>query len=57
VSLKSWSRFGLWLTRFAFPYARWVQVRASHAALDHLATVAASATTGSADFLAASRNR
>jgi uncharacterized protein (UPF0548 family) len=57
VSLTSWSRFGLWLTRLAYPYTRWVQVRAGHAALDHLATLAASATRASGDFLAASRNR
>ena len=36
VGLRSWSRPGLWLTRLAVPYARRVQVRASHAALDHL---------------------
>jgi hypothetical protein len=36
VGLLSWSRPGLWLTRLASPYARWVQVRACHAALDHL---------------------
>ncbi len=36
VGLRSWSRPGLWLTRLAAPYTRWVQVRACHAALDHL---------------------
>ena len=36
VGLRSWSRPGLWLTRLAGPYTRWVQVRACHAALDHL---------------------
>ena len=36
VGLRSWSRPGLWLTRLAAPYARCVQVRACHAALDHL---------------------
>src|SRR5205807_7251921 len=36
VGLRSWSRPGLWLTRLMSPYTRWVQVRACHAALDHL---------------------
>ncbi len=36
VGLRSWSRPGLWLTRLTAPYARWVQVRACRAALDHL---------------------
>ena len=36
VGLRSWSRPGLWLTRLAAPYTRWVQVRACQAALDHL---------------------
>ncbi|MFL5242012.1 MAG: DUF1990 family protein [Gemmataceae bacterium] len=40
VSMRSWSRFGTWLTRLAYPYARWVQVRAGHAALDHFMAVA-----------------
>jgi uncharacterized protein (UPF0548 family) len=57
VSLRSWSRFGLWLTRLAYPYARWVQVRASYAALDHLAKLAASVATASAASLEASRRR
>jgi uncharacterized protein (UPF0548 family) len=57
VSLKSWSRFGLWLTRLAYPYTRWVQVRASHAAHDHLTALAESATKASPVFSEASRNR
>lgn len=36
VSLRSWSRPGIWLTRLVRPMARWVQVRASYAALNHL---------------------
>jgi hypothetical protein len=40
VGLDSWSRPGLWLTRLASPYLRWVQVRACYALLDHLAAVA-----------------
>ena len=44
VGLRSWSRPGLWLTRLAAPYARWVQVRACHAALDHLGRTANRAT-------------
>jgi uncharacterized protein (UPF0548 family) len=57
VSLRSWSRFGLWLTRLAYPYTRRVQVRAGHAALDHLATLATSTVTAPCVFLEASRNR
>src|SRR5258708_10368420 len=52
VSMRSWSRFGLLLTRLAYPYARWVQVRAGRAALDHLAMVGASAQGKSARTLA-----
>jgi hypothetical protein len=36
VSLRSWSRPGLWLTRLAGPWLRRVQRRASQAALDQL---------------------
>ena len=43
VSLRSWSRPGLWLTRLVSPYARRVQVRACHAALDHLERTAKAA--------------
>ena len=45
VGLRSWSRPGLWLTRLAAPYARWVQVRACHAALDHLGRTAINVAT------------
>jgi hypothetical protein len=37
AGLSSWSRPGLWLTWLAYPFTRWMQVRASRAALDHLA--------------------
>lgn len=45
VSLHSWSRSGLWLTRLTSRWARRVQVRACYAALDHLAGVAEGATS------------
>jgi uncharacterized protein (UPF0548 family) len=44
AGLRSWSRPGLWLTRLGKPYTRWVQVRASYAALDNLQRLAAQAT-------------
>lgn len=40
VDIHSWSRPGTWLARLASPLARRIQVRASHAALAHLAGVA-----------------
>jgi uncharacterized protein (UPF0548 family) len=40
VALRSWSRPGFWLARGFAPWLRRVQVRVSHAALDHLASVA-----------------
>lgn len=36
VSLRSWSRPGILLTRVFFPVTRWIQVRANQAALDNL---------------------
>jgi Domain of unknown function (DUF1990) len=43
AGLRSWSRPGTWWTRLGKPYARRVQVRACHAALDNLQRVAQSA--------------
>ena len=43
VGLSNWSRAGTWLTWLARPYLRWTQDRASYAALDELARVAAHA--------------
>jgi uncharacterized protein (UPF0548 family) len=40
AGLHSWSRPGMWLTRLGKPVLRWVQVRASHAALTRLAKTA-----------------
>jgi hypothetical protein len=40
VGLSSWSRPGGWLTRLGAPVLRWLQRRASHAALDRLAQMA-----------------
>jgi uncharacterized protein (UPF0548 family) len=40
AALRSWSRPGTWLTWLAAPYTRYAQVRANHAALAHLASVA-----------------
>jgi hypothetical protein len=37
VALRSWSRPGTWLARLGAPIVRVAQVRASHAALAHLA--------------------
>jgi hypothetical protein len=48
VGLRSWSRPGLWLTRLLSPFTRWVQVRASYAALDHLERTAKQATAAAA---------
>lgn len=42
VTLRSWSRPGLWLTRLGWPIARWWQRRASHRALDWLEGMARS---------------
>jgi uncharacterized protein (UPF0548 family) len=36
VSIASWSRPGTWLTRLAAPLVRWIQVRVTYKALDHL---------------------
>ncbi len=41
AGLHSWSRPGTWLTHLGKPALRWIQVRASHAALTRLAKVAA----------------
>jgi hypothetical protein len=41
AGLHSWSRPGMWLTRLGKPVLRWVQVRASHAALARLEKTAA----------------
>jgi hypothetical protein len=41
VALRSWSRPGILLSRVLTPVVRLLQVRASRAALDHLARVAA----------------
>lgn len=43
ASLRSWSRPGTLLARTFAPVVRMLQVRASYAALDHLASIAASA--------------
>jgi uncharacterized protein (UPF0548 family) len=40
AALRSWSRPGLWYTRAGAPFTRWMQVRANHAALDNLYSVA-----------------
>jgi hypothetical protein len=40
AGMRSWSRPGLWLTRLAGPFTRRVQVRSSHAGLEHFAQVA-----------------
>jgi uncharacterized protein (UPF0548 family) len=40
AGLYSWSRPGMWLTRLGKPILRWVQVRASNAALARLAQMA-----------------
>jgi uncharacterized protein (UPF0548 family) len=45
VALRSWSRAGLWLTWVGTPIMRLAQRRASEAALDALAKIAASAPT------------
>jgi hypothetical protein len=41
AGLHSWSRPGMWLTRMGKPLLRWVQVRASQAAIDRMARLAA----------------
>jgi uncharacterized protein (UPF0548 family) len=43
ASLTAWSRPGHWLTRIGYPYARWCQLHAGRAALDHLESIARSA--------------
>jgi hypothetical protein len=43
VGLRSWSRPGTRLTRLGAPFMRWSQVRASRAALRHLAQIAGQA--------------
>jgi hypothetical protein len=40
AGLRSWSRPGLWLTWLGRPFARRIQVRACHAALDNLQRMA-----------------
>jgi hypothetical protein len=40
AGLHSWSRPGMWLTRLGKPVLRWVQLRASHAALARMAKTA-----------------
>jgi uncharacterized protein (UPF0548 family) len=45
AALRSWSRPGTWLTWLGGPYTRYAQVRANHAALAHLAAVAAGQAT------------
>jgi hypothetical protein len=44
AGLRSWSRPGMWLTRVVAPLARWIQVRACHAAMDQYSRVAALAS-------------
>ena len=41
VALRSWSRPGTCLARAFSPVVRWAQVRASDAALNHLADIGA----------------
>jgi uncharacterized protein (UPF0548 family) len=48
VTLRAWSRPGLWLTRAVAPYTRRVQLRAARAALDHLEGIAAGELAASA---------
>ncbi len=45
AGLHSWSRPGMWLTRLGKPMLRWVQLRASNAALARLAKTAGEAST------------
>jgi uncharacterized protein (UPF0548 family) len=44
AALRSWSRPGTWLTWLAAPCTRHAQVRANHAALAHLASLASGAS-------------
>ena len=52
VGLRSWSRPAMWLTRLAAPLLRRVQVGACHAALRHLAEIAAGQGAGREEELA-----
>jgi hypothetical protein len=49
AGLRSWSRPGLWLTWLGKLYARRVQLRACHAALDNLQRVAAEKISSTAE--------
>jgi hypothetical protein len=40
VALRSWSRPGILLSKLGYPLTRWIQRRASHAALEHLRQLA-----------------